>query len=131
MRPSTLILLLSLSLGDSLISLHAKPARPASKVALDEAGSALEKKYTHLLEDLRAMISRSLPEVSQQTRNALDQAGATASKAEAEAEAARAELGKIGAAKGLVDHAKGKWIGGAEKSIAAATEALKKAATPA
>ena len=52
-------------------------------------------------------------------------------KAQAEADAAQKELGKINGAKALVDHAKGKWIGGAEKGIAQAEAALKKATTAA
>jgi hypothetical protein len=36
-------------------------------------------------------------------------------------------LGKVGTAKALVDHANGKWLGGAAKGIAAAEAALKKA----
>ena len=131
MRPSTLILLLSLGIVGSPLSLHAKPAQAAPKATLNATGTALEKKYASQLEELRAMISRSLPEVNPQTRKALDDAGTAARKAAAAADTARAEVAKIGAAKGLVDHAKGKWIGGAEKNIATATEALKKATTPA
>ena len=43
--------------------------------------------------------------------------------AEAAANTAQQALNGIGGAKGLVDHAKGKWIGGAEKGIAAAEAA--------
>jgi len=42
---------------------------------------------------------------------------------------AKAELGKIKKARGLVGHAKNKWIGGAEKGIAKAQAMLKDAAT--
>jgi len=50
---------------------------------------------------------------------------------EADLKDAKTELGKIKAARGLVGHAKNKWIGGAEKGIAKAREMLKKAATDA
>ena len=45
--------------------------------------------------------------------------------------AAQQPLDKIEGAEGLVGHRKGKWIGGAEKGIAAAEAALKKATTDA
>ena len=41
--------------------------------------------------------------------------------------AAQAPFDKIEGAEGLVGHRKGKWIGGAEKGIATAEAALKKA----
>jgi hypothetical protein len=62
---------------------------------------------------------------------AFEQATEAAKQALDQANAAQAELGKIGGGKALIDHAKNKWIGGAEKGIAEAKEALGKATTDA
>ncbi|MCB9880074.1 MAG: hypothetical protein H6835_20975, partial [Planctomycetes bacterium] len=51
--------------------------------------------------------------------------------ATAAVDAAQKALGAVAAAQGLVNHAKGKWIGGAEKGIAAAQEKLRQAKTAA
>lgn len=131
MRPSTLIFLLSVGFVFGPPGLCAKAAPAVPDVRLNEAGGVLEKRLAGRLDALRAEISRSLPEVDPEAGKALDLAGDSVRKATATAEAARAELGGVGAAKGLVDHAKGKWIGGAEKNIATAMEALKKATSPA
>jgi hypothetical protein len=52
-------------------------------------------------------------------------------EAKARIQAAEAGMGQVASARGLVDHAKGKWIGGADRGIAAAKEKLSKAKTPA
>ena len=80
---------------------------------------------------LQAEIAKALPAVDEQKKAAFQKAREAVKKAEAEANAAQQALGKIQAAKALVDHAKGKWIGGAEKGIAQAEAALKKATTEA
>ena len=72
-----------------------------------------------------------MPTVSEQKKTALQKARDAVKAAEAQANAAQQSLSKIQGARALVDHAKGKWIGGAEKGIAAAEAALKKATTEA
>ncbi|MCU0797466.1 MAG: hypothetical protein MUF31_16220 [Akkermansiaceae bacterium] len=131
MHPTTFLLSLIAVLGVSHSSLHARPPAAPPAAPLTDSGKALEKKYAAILDDLRAQISRSLPDVKPATKSAFTQSGTAVVKATSAAEAAQAELGKIGTAKALIGHAQGKWIGGAEKGIAAATEALKKATTPA
>ena len=51
--------------------------------------------------------------------------------AEDAVKAAQKKLDEIGSARGLVGHAKGKWIGGADKGIAGAKAKLAKATTDA
>ena len=131
MQTPTLILSLVLGLAGTAGFATARPKPAAPQAELSEAGAALEKKYAAMLEDLRTGITRDLPTVRDATRRAYDEASAAVAKATAEAEEAQKQLGALGSAKGLIDHAKGKWIGGAEKGIAAAREALKKATTAA
>ena len=83
------------------------------------------------LKSLIADISRSLPKVGGNGFAGLESAAKASQEAEVKAEAAQRELGHIGGCKALIDHAKGKWIGGANKSIAEAQAALKNAKTPA
>jgi hypothetical protein len=106
---------------------HAAPA-VATTIA-SPAVQALETKYGEQLKLLRAEILKALPTVDDAKKSAIQQSREAVTKATANAKAAKEALGKIGAAKGLVDHAKGKWIGGAEKGISAAEKALKSATT--
>lgn len=110
-------------------SAFAKPK--TASAALSETGQALEVTYTGELKSLRAEIEKALPSVDSRLTADFQSARETLKKADAEEDAAQKGLGKVGAAKGLVDHAKGKWIGGAEKGIAQAEAALKKATTDA
>jgi hypothetical protein len=100
-------------------------------VVLSDGGKVLEARYSAMLEGLKKEVAGALPVVSREKQAALEKAGEDFRKAEAEAAAAQDLLGKVNGAKGLVEHAKGKWIGGAEREIAAAEEALKKAKTDA
>jgi hypothetical protein len=113
----------------SVQTVFAKPK--ASPIALSDAGKELEADYAKELNALRAEIEKALPTVDPRLTADFQRAREALKKAEAEAEEAQKVFGKIGAAKGLVDHAKGKWIGGAEKGIAQAEAALKKATTDA
>lgn len=109
----------------------AAPPRQKVEAPLTVEGGRLEARFEDQLKALRAEIERALPRIDERKRTALQKAGEAIKVAEADAKAAQAELTKIQGAKGLVDHAKGKWIGGAEKGIAQAEAALKKAATDA
>lgn len=109
----------------------AAPKKAESGIQLTEAGKQLEAKYAATLTSLQAEITKALPSVSEQKKAALQQAREAVKSATAEANAAQQSLGNVQTAKALVDHAKGKWIGGAEKGIAAAEAALKKATTAA
>lgn len=129
-KPSRLLLIgTSLILGASALS--AKPKQGAQTVPLEEAGQKLEAKYAAELAELKAELSKSLPKISDAKQAAFEKATEAAKQALEQANAAQAELGKIGSGKALIDHAKNKWIGGAEKAIAAAKDELSKATTDA
>ena len=106
--------------------LHIAGRIPAHAVEADDplSISALDAR----LRALRAEIQAALPVPDDRLLAAMDQAAADHRRSEAEAAAARESLGKLQSAKGLVDHAKRKWLGGAEQGIAKAGEALRKAA---
>ncbi|MCY2953869.1 MAG: hypothetical protein NTU53_18140 [Planctomycetota bacterium] len=122
-------LLAAMAVGIPSMSAAAKKAE--SGIQLTEAGKQLEAMYAATLTGLQAELAKALPAVAEQKKVALLKAREVVKVAEAQANAAQQSLGKIQEAKALVDHAKGKWIGGAEKGIAAAEAALKKATTEA
>ncbi len=127
-KPLALILGIGCIFGGNL--LFAKPNGGATSQSLTADGETLKAEYAKMLADLQAEITKAIPSVSDAKKTAFAQAREAAAKVTTETEAAQAELGKIGGAKALIDHAKGKWIGGAEKGIATATAALKSATTP-
>jgi hypothetical protein len=128
MRPLFPALLLLAALGGGSRPASAEPAS-APEVVLTAEGEPLAAKLETLRQELRAGILRGLPAIDPHKTNAL-QAARAASK-QAQADAAANELGKMKTAEALVGHAKGKWIGGADRGIAAAEAALKKATTDA
>lgn len=104
---------------------YTESQKPAPE--LTEVGKKLEVRYAADLAALRKEIAESLPTLDARETVALGQAA----QAQAAANAARGNLLEIEGAKGLVDHAKGKWIGGAERGIAAARLAIKNATSDA
>lgn len=89
----------------------------------------LEARYQKQLDGLRAEIERAAPKVRSKQKQAFVKARADEEQAVAALAAAKQELGKVGTARALVGHAKGKWIGGADRGIAQAQAALEKAKT--
>lgn len=85
---------------------------------------ALERRYSQELAALRGGILAALPKIdaAAEARHLAARAGEKAAT-EAVAEA-KAALATVAEAQGLVEHAKGKWIGDAEKGIAKAQQAL-------
>lgn len=122
----SLILGIGLFLGANVVS-----AKSNSAVPLSPEGEKLKTEYAKTLDALVADIKKAIPSVSDTKIAASTQARDAVQKATAELETAQAALGKISQGKTLIDHAKGKWIGGAEKGIAQAQAALKKATTDA
>ena len=110
-------------------------ARAAKKEApplpLTAAGRKLETRYAGQLEALKAEISKALPAVNEKAKTAYLKARETEKAAKAGLDAAKKNRGKVATAQALVGHAKGKWIGGAEKGIAGAQAKLKAATTDA
>jgi chemotaxis protein histidine kinase CheA len=94
-------------------------------------GKRLESGFASELKSLKEDISRALPKVGGNGFADLESAVKATADAAAKAETAQKGLGQIAAAKSLIDHANGKWIGGAKKELAAAEAALKNAKSPA
>jgi len=105
--------------------------KATTTLELSDSGKRLENAYTAELQSLRKRIAAALPALDDRSKTAY----VNARKAELAAVAAIAEtqakLDKINGAKGLVAHAQGKWIGGADKGIAEAKSKLTKATTDA
>lgn len=118
----------ALSIGHLKVSAGEK-APPVAP--LTEAGEKLSQQYAETLKGLRTELAAALPKADEGKLAALRAAREAVKKAEAAASAAQQAFGKIQTAKALIDHAKGKWIGGAEKGIAQAEAALKKATSDA
>jgi len=98
-------------------------------VKLTQTGKKLEAEYVQQLDDLNAELTRALPKVNPQKKTAFLKARVDEVTASAGIKAAHDKMGAINSGKALVAHAKGKWIGGANKGIAAANAQLKKAKT--
>jgi hypothetical protein len=96
---------------------------------LTEAGETLKARYAARLEALKADIQKQLPAVDEARKAAYMAAREAEKTAEQARNAAQGNLGKVHSAQGLVNHAKGKWIGGAERGIAAAKAKLEAAKT--
>ncbi len=107
----------------------AKPA-PAPSVSTAQ-GKSLQSEYAKELAALRADIEKQLPRVDKSILSSYTNARQALKKAEEDVAAADKELAKIYGGKALIDHAKKKWIAGAEKGISDANAALKKATTDA
>lgn len=133
MMKTTKVLVMAclLTMMPAVVATVSAAAPKASEIQLTEAGKKLEAQYTGQLKALQAEIAKALPKIDESRKAAFLEKREAVKKAAAEADAARQLLDKIGSAKALVEHAKGKWIGGAEKNIAQAEAALKKATTAA
>jgi len=107
-----------------------KPSKTEA-VMLTEAGEKLHSRYAEMLSGLQAEIAKVIPVVDENMKTAFLAAREAVKKAKVAVKAAQDPLDKIQSAKALVEHANGKWIGGAKKEIAQAQELLKKATTEA
>ena len=106
-------------------------AQQRDKIPVTATGETLQARYAATLKTLQVEIGKSLPNVPEKKMADLVKAHEALKAAEAAANTAQSSQAKINTAKALVAHAKNKWIGGAEKGIAAAQAALKKATTEA
>ena len=100
-------------------------------VQLTPAGRQIETKYAAALKDAQQDLAGAIPKFDERKTTTFQQAREAVKKATAAVNASQQPLDKIAKAKALVDHAKGKWLGGAEKGLAQAADMLKKAKTPA
>jgi hypothetical protein len=131
MKPnkSICILLLGIALALATGAASAKPKAQTSEVPLTQAGETLDGQYANTLKALTEEITKSLPKIDERKKAEFKSSVENARKAVVAAEATQKALAAVNSGKALVDHAKGKWIGGAEKGIAQAQAALKKATT--
>jgi predicted nucleic acid-binding Zn-ribbon protein len=123
--------LLSVLLLVTALSLPGVGLASGSEIALTSTGKKLEAAYAAQLEELKEEIVKNLPSLDPEKKALFLNARGAEEEAKAQLEAAQKRMGEINTAKALVGHAKGKWIGGADKGIAAAKEKLKKATTAA
>lgn len=126
-----------LTIGLSLILVAASiSAAPRKEKAVEDAtltpeGQKLQAGYAAKLASLQSEIKKSLPSIPEQTKASYVKARAELKKATEAMQQAQQPANDIRSAQGLVEHAKGKWIKGAEKGITQAQAALKKATTDA
>ncbi len=104
---------------------------PPNATPLTATGEKLQAQYAAMLTALQTEIAKPLPNVPETKKADLVKAREALKVTETAANTAQSSQAKINTAKALVAHAKNKWIGGAEKGIAAAQAALKKATTEA
>ena len=123
------VALIAMAIGTS--SVWAAKEKATLETPLTEAGQKLLDRYSGMLTALQAEISKAVPAVDEQKKAAYSKVREAEKAAEVELKAAQERLGKVATAQALVDHAKGKWIGGAEKGIAEAQAKLKNATTEA
>lgn len=116
---------------------HAEAAKRGKKgkqpvqVTLTPAGEKLKAEYTNQLNALKAQIEAAMPNINELKVTAYQKALEAEKSTKAALAAAQKNMGEIKKGQGLVGHAKGKWIGGANKGIAQTKEKLKKAKTQA
>ncbi|MDA0933764.1 MAG: hypothetical protein O3C51_09940 [Planctomycetota bacterium] len=118
---------LALPLLVATAGILAAPPALRAQDALDRTGEKFAARYEARLGSLEAKIRRGLPRISDAKRQAYLEARQAEFDADAAIEVAKKRLGEIGTAEALVGHAKGKWIGGADKGIAAARKKIAEA----
>ena len=116
---------LAMTLGVAVA--NAKPKSAAPAVTLNAEGTKLQAEYTAMLTALQDDIIKSLPKLDDNKKSALQTTRDAVQVAAAAVDAAAKDNDKVSSAQGLVKHATDKWIGGAEKGIAASKAALAKA----
>ncbi len=89
----------------------------------------LEARYAQQLRELKAGLEKEVPEVSAKRQAAFVAARDAEKDAKAALEQAQKALGEVNTCRALVGHAKGKWIGGADRGIQKAKQMLAKADT--
>ena len=127
---ATLAALVLASLVGGVSARAAKP-EPTPPAALSAAAQQLEADYAGRLAALAAEITKALPAVGEAPKAAYEEARAVEEAAKFSLAAAQKRVGELATAQALVAHAKGKWIGGADKGIAEANAKLAKATTDA
>jgi hypothetical protein len=94
---------------------------------LTEKGRKLEARYQKDLDALRAQLTRAIPKVGEAKKKAFLAARLAETNAATAQKDAEQAASNVATAQALVNHAKGKWIGGADRGINAAKSQLEKA----
>ncbi len=129
---SCCVVLVALTIGSPSASAGRRNNKKLAPVTpLSEAGQKLLGRYTNMLTKVKSEISNALPTLDKGKKAAYLKAREDEKAAVAKVKAANQSLKKVQTARALVGHAKGKWIGGANRGIAAAKKKLKKATTEA
>ena len=102
----------------------AKPSEPK-----DEIGQHFEKQYADQLASLKADLIKVIPQIDQTKKQDVEKALEAEATAKDQLEQARKNIKSVYEARGLVGHAKNKWIAGAEQDIKAVREKLDLAKT--
>jgi hypothetical protein len=123
------LVLLTAAIVTCLTGISTAAKEAPKPVALTDAGQKLEAKYAETLASLKTDITKGLPTANEKKMAAFGQAREDEAAADAALKAAQKAFGAINAGHGGVAHAKGKWIGGAEKGIAASQAKIKAAKT--
>jgi len=122
--PALIAVLLSLSLTSSLF---AKKKQPAPQVELTATGKQLEANYTKQMNALKKELLTYLSAVDDKKKAYYLKALDAYSAAEKNLSNTSNSKDMVKKAQGLVNHAKGKWIGGADHNIRRVQAQLKKA----
>lgn len=130
-RKNSIVILCLLAAVFMSISDASGARKVKQEIPLTSAAEQICKQYSDMLTALQAEIAKALPKIDEQKKSAYLKALQAEKAAEAKLKDAQKNRGKIQQAQGLVGHAKGKWIGGADKGIAEAEAKLKKATTAA
>jgi len=118
-------------LGPLLAGVHPSLGTPDPLGVPHSPPRTLREDLRELQERTRARVLKALPRIPEARRDAFLEAMGAEREAKARIQAAESRMGEVASARGLVEHAKGKWIGGADRGIAAARARLSKAKTPA
>ncbi len=103
----------------------------AAAAELSDTGQEIKARYAEKLETAKSSILGSLPEIDDSRKAAYERAREAELTTAGRLEAAEKRVGEYNRARGLVGHARGHWIGSAERNIKAAKEKLEEATTDA
>lgn len=129
MKPTIILTTLAVALGIALPA-EAKKVAAAPAASLTEAGQKLEAGYAAQMESLKADLLGSLPQITAARKQAYDKALADEAAAKAALDEVKKGEAEIKKGHALVAHAKGKWIGGAQKAIETTKKEIAAAKTP-
>ncbi len=126
----TLSPLLAMALVITALLSRSFAAKGDEAISLTAQGKSLASEYETKRVSLKNKTLKRLPSIDPNKQAAFIGARQAEVQAAAKLNQAQQAMGEIQTAEALVAHAKGKWIGGANRGIKAAQEMLKNASTP-